>query len=403
MGMAPDDLTGVHLGLIETADLLVGGRRHIAPFKENVPATFDVSADLKGLLAVIENHRREGKRVVVLASGDPLYYGIGSYLARNLGAENVRIYPNITAVAAAFARLGEPWQDVPVVSLHGRRQEDRLLQAVRRSDRIAVFTDPTCSPQWVAAFLRRRQIRGFEIGVFECMGSADEQVSWHRPQSIAKRPFRSPNMVVLKKTEKTRGEAATLYLGMPETAYDHEQGLITKAEIRAVSLARLQLMPGQVFWDLGAGSGAVAIEASLLNPGGRIVAVEKNPARIAQIRANRDRYGVVNMDVVEADLPRGLSSLPDPDRVFIGGGGQALDEMVAVVCRRLTVRGVVVINTVLVDSLHKTLHNLRKKGLQSDVVQIQASRSQPLAGSERMQAMNPVWIIRGVKPGSGGR
>jgi precorrin-6Y C5,15-methyltransferase (decarboxylating) len=210
-------------------------------------------------------------------------------------------------------------------------------------------------------------------------------------------------MVVLKKTEKTHGEAPTLYLGMPETAYDHEQGLITKAEIRAVTLARLQLMPGQVFWDLGAGSGAVAIEASLLNPGGRIVAVEKNPARIAQIQANRDRYGVVNMDVVTADLPRGLSSLPDPDRVFIGGGGQALDEMVAIVCRRLTVNGVVVINTVLVDSLHKTLQNLRNKGMQSDVVQIQASRSQPLAGSERMQAMNPVWIIRGCKPGSDGR
>ncbi len=398
MGMSPDDLTAIHLRLIGEADLLVGGRRHLSLFKDRVPESHEVTADLKGLVAMIQGCH-PGKRIVVLASGDPLYYGIGAYLARSLGRENVRIYPNITSVAAAFARMGEPWQDVRVVSLHGRRQEEHLRQALKTADRIAVFTDPTCTPQWVSDFLRLGHARDFEIGVFEHMGSAGEQVSWHTTESIAGKDFNTPNMVVLKRLRETQGKAPVLHLGMSESAYDHARGLITKAEVRAVSLARLSLMPRQILWDLGAGSGAVSIEASLLMPGGQIWAVEKDPARVEQIRTNRDRFGITNLEVVESVLPRGLSALPDPDRVFIGGGGGALAETIAIACRRLPAAGVLVVNTVLMDSLHDTVRHLRSNGLATDVVQIQVSRSQPLADSDRLQAMNPVWIIRGHRAG----
>ncbi len=298
-------------------------------------------------------------------------------------------------MAAAFARLGEPWQDVPVVSLHGRRQEDRLQRALHTADRIAVFTDPVCSPVWIGDFLRRSRIHGFSIGVFESLGSTEERVSWHTPESIADNSFRTPNMVVLKREARTPDRPPTLHLGMPESAFEHERGVITKAEVRAVSLARLGLMPKQTLWDLGAGSGAMAIEASLLMPGGRIWAVEKNPARVHQIMTNRDRYGVTNLGVVQADLPDGLGNLPDPDRVFIGGGGPSLGATLDVVCGRLPKGGILVVNTVLMDSLHETLQRLKTCGLDADVVQIQASRSRPLAASDRLEAMNPVWIIRG--------
>jgi len=394
MGMSLDDLTAAHLRLIEEADLLVGGRRHLSLFKDRVPETFEVTADLKCLVAMIQV-RSPGKHIVVLASGDPLYYGIGAYLVRSLGRENVRIYPNITSVAAAFARMGEPWQDVRVVSLHGRRQEDQLRQALKTADRIAVFTDPNRTPRWVGDFLQQGHVWDFQIGVFEHMGSASEQVSWHTTESIAGRDFNTPNMVVLKRDRDAHRATNALHLGMPESAYDHERGLITKAEVRAVTLARLNLMPQQILWDLGAGSGAVSIEASLLMPGGQIWAVEKSPTRIEQIRINRDRFGITNLNVVESVLPRGLSKLPDPDRVFIGGGGKALAETIDIVCRRLTAAGVLVVNTVLMDSLNDTLRRLRSNGLNTDVVQIQVSRSQPIADSDRMQAMNPVWIIRG--------
>jgi precorrin-6Y C5,15-methyltransferase (decarboxylating) len=396
LGMSPDDLTPAHLRLIEAADLLVGGRRHLSSFKDRVPETHEVTADLKGLVAIIKN-RGSRDRIVVLASGDPLYYGIGAYLVRSLGRDQVRIHPNITSVAAAFARLGEPWQDVRVVSLHGRRPEEQLEQALRTADRLAVFTDPTASPQWLGGFLQRCRIPDVQIGVFERMGSADEKVSWHTPESIAAEHFETPNMVVLKKPRHTNRTFPSLHLGMSEAAFDHQGGLITKTEIRAVSLARLCLMPQQVLWDLGAGSGAVSIEASLLMPGGQIWALEKHPDRIAQIIANRDRFGVPHMEVVQAVLPKGLSRLPDPDRVFIGGGGRNLAETIAVVCRRLTRNGVVVVNTVLMDSLHNTVRCLRDHGLTTDVVQVQVSRSQPLGDSDRMQAMNPIWVIQGYR------
>ena len=394
MGMGRGDLTADHLRLIEAAALLVGGRRHLALFPEKAPQTLEITSDLKGLTEDIRRRERS-QRIVVLASGDPLYYGIGAYLVKALGRENVRIHPNITAVAAAFARMGEPWQDVPVVSLHGRRQETRLQRAIQTADRIAVFTDPVCSPVWIGDFLCRQHVRDLIIGVFENLGSDDERVSWHTPESISDKKFQAPNMVVLKREAPLSDRHPILHLGMPESAYEHERGVITKAEVRAVSLAHLGLMPGQALWDLGAGSGAVAIEASLLMPGGRIWAVEKNPVRINQIITNRDRYEVTNLEVVQADLPEGLRNLPDPDRVFIGGGGSSLGETLDVVGRRLAMDGIIVVNTVLMDSLHEALEHLKAVGMDTDVVQIQASRSRPLAASDRLEALNPVWIIRG--------
>ena len=394
MGMGLDDLTVAHLHLIEEATLLVGGRRHLTLFPEKASQTLQITSDLKRLAEEIR-HQGRSKRIVVLASGDPLYYGIGAYLVNALGRENVRIHPNITSVAAAFARMGEPWQDVPVVSLHGRRQEERLLQAIRTADRIAVFTDPVRSPVWIGDYLRRRCAQGLQIGVFECLGSAEERVSWHTPESIADQTFRTPNMVVLKQDPPISRRPSTLYLGMPESAYDHERGMITKAEVRAVTLARLNLLAGQTLWDLGAGSGAVAIEASLLMPGGLIWAVEKDAMRVHQIRTNRERYGVAHLEVIQAELPAGLDELPDPDRVFIGGGGPSLGQTLDVVCRRLSMNGIMVVNTVLMDSLNETRQRLKACGMDTDVVQIQASRSRPLAESDRLEAMNPVWIIRG--------
>jgi precorrin-6Y C5,15-methyltransferase (decarboxylating) len=154
-------------------------------------------------------------------------------------------------------------------------------------------------------------------------------------------------------------------------------------------------MPKQTLWDLGAGSGAVAIEASLLMPGGRIWAVEQNARRVRQIQTNRDRYGVASLEVIQAELPAGLDKLPDPDRVFIGGGGQSLGRTLEVVCRRLSTGGILVVNTVLMNSLHETLQCLKACGMDTDLVQIQASRSRPLAASDRLEALNPVWIISG--------
>jgi precorrin-6Y C5,15-methyltransferase (decarboxylating) len=188
-----------------------------------------------------------------------------------------------------------------------------------------------------------------------------------------------------------------LRLGTPDECFEHQQGLITKSEVRAVTLAKLRLGPGQVLWDLGAGSGSIAMEASLLIGKGRMVAVEKSPRRIAQIKANARRFHVRHLSVVQAELPEGLNGLPTPDRIFIGGGGKDLTGIIAAAAGYLGPGGLVVINTVLLQNANGAVATLQKLGFATEFVQVQIHRSQPMPYGERLEALNPVWIITGLR------
>ena len=187
-----------------------------------------------------------------------------------------------------------------------------------------------------------------------------------------------------------------LHLGMPEEAYSPERGLITKAEIRAVVLAKLALHPGQVLWDVGAGSGSVGLEASIFLGNGRILAIEKNPERAAQIVANRDKFGISNLEVIRGQAPQCLADLPDPDRVFIGGGGKNLADIIKETLPRLHPQGLVVISAALLETLEEARRVLGQENWLVDVVQLQVSRAQPLSEGSYFKAFNPVWIITGA-------
>jgi precorrin-6Y C5,15-methyltransferase (decarboxylating) len=158
-----------------------------------------------------------------------------------------------------------------------------------------------------------------------------------------------------------------------------------------------------VLWDLGAGSGSVAIEAALFIGRGRIVAVEKDPQRVEQVKVNAKRFGVRNLRVVQAVLPEGLERLPKPDRIFIGGGGRNLPAIVSTAARRLKPDGIVVINAVLLQNVHDAAAALRKLGFATEIVQVQIHRSEPMPWSERLEALNPVWIITGMRKAERGR
>jgi precorrin-6Y C5,15-methyltransferase (decarboxylating) len=193
-----------------------------------------------------------------------------------------------------------------------------------------------------------------------------------------------------------------LHLGLPEAALDHQAGLITKAEVRAVVLAKLKLFPGQILWDVGGGAGSVGLEASLLIPGGKIFAVERHPERAAQIAANRDHFGVDNLEVVCAPAPVGLASLPDPHRVFVGGGGPEIGAIIQEAVRRLAPGGRVVVTAALLETLEAARIALEQAGWEAEVVQVQVSRSYPLGGGTALQALNPVWVITGFLRGEPG-
>jgi precorrin-6Y C5,15-methyltransferase (decarboxylating) len=182
---------------------------------------------------------------------------------------------------------------------------------------------------------------------------------------------------------------------MPDHRFEHQDGLITKSEVRVVTLAKLCLHPHHVLWDLGAGSGSVSIEASLLVRTGRVIAVEKIPERVRQIQANKRRFRAFNVEVVQAVAPDGLADLPAPDRVFIGGGGRDLREIMVVAGSRLRPGGGMVVNTVLLDSLETARETFRALGFETEIVQVQVNTSREMPGGQRLAAQNPVWIASG--------
>ena len=329
MGMSQQDLSPQQLEIVNSADILVGGQRHLDNFDRLNVTKKPISRDLEGLIEYIRAEQST-KQIVVLASGDPLFYGIGNRLIKSLGADRVDVYPNISSVAAAFARIKESWHDAAIISMHGRKSETALSEALQRKNKIAVLTDPVNSPARLAGICQKQRIADFKMCVLEKLGSEDENIGWYALDDAARKEFRDPNLVILKRIPMQNGQAESrvLQLGMPDAAYTHQAGMITKSEIRAVSLSKLCLAAGNVLWDLGAGSGSVAIEAALLIGHGRIVAIEKNPERIKDIKSNAEMFNLTNLQVVEAELPGDLSDLTAPDRVFIGGGGKKLAQII---------------------------------------------------------------------------
>jgi len=396
MGLSPEDLTEKHKKIIQKADVLMGGERHLS-FFENTPAQKKkITKDLRGAISFIQSHIKQ-KAIVVLASGDPLFFGIGATIIDALGPDQVRVLPNVSSIGAAFSRIKEPWSQAKVISLHGRDREPELLNALKTHERVAVFTDPKKNPAWLAGFLISKKAGDVTMGVFERLGEPEEKIGWYKLTEAAALTFSEPNVVIFKGAKKPGEKAQTAHLGMAGELFDHDGGLITKSETRAVTLAKLNLRPHHVLWDLGAGSGSIAIEASLFVSQGKILAVEKNPKRIEQIKTNIRRFGVTNIEVIQSIMPEGLQDLPEPDRIFIGGGGRQLAEIVAVAASLIKPEGVIVINAVLLDNLEATQKTLQKAGFSTEVIQIQIQRSKVMPWSQRFEAQNPVWIITGKK------
>ena len=400
IGLSPEDITEKRIKIIKGAEVLAGGRRHLDYFKDHPAEKIVFTGDTKRAISEIKS--RMDKKVVVLASGDPNFFGIGPLIVKSVGADNVCIHPNITAVSAAFSRLKQSWSNVKVISLHGmgsgRRSGDDLLEAVCQNEKVAVFTDPEKTPSWIAKLLLKNGLNHLRICVCENLGGVDESLLWASPEECANKTFADLNLVVIFRGQVlTLDKSQDLTPGMPESAYAHEGGLITKAEIRILTLGKLRLSPHHVMWDLGAGSGSVSIEASFYVTDGKIIAIERKPQRCEQIRQNRDKFRIRNLEIVRATLPEGLSELPSPDRIFIGGGGIDMVRIIETAGSYLKSGGIMVINTVLINRLEKIMRSLKKLNLETEVIHVQIGRGKEMSYGIRMQALNPVWIITGVK------
>ncbi|MFD4876832.1 precorrin-6y C5,15-methyltransferase (decarboxylating) subunit CbiE [Streptomyces sp. NPDC058420] len=382
------------------ARLVVGGRRHLAAVAVPEDAEQVVLGPLAPALDTIEAYVGKGEPVVVLASGDPGFFGIVRALAERFSSNALDVRPGVSSVATAFARLGLTWDDAVVVSAHGRDPRT-AVNACRAHPKVAVLTGPGAGPAELGAALTHRAA-GRVLVVASALGSGEERVERVTPAEAAARDWGTAVSVVLCLDEaRVLGAVRTVagaavgpaQWALDEREFEHRDSMITKFEVRALALARLGPGLGELVWDVGSGSGSVAVECARL--GAAVTAVEKTRDGVERIRANAEAHGVA-VHTVHGAAPTVLSDLDDPDAVFVGGGGRELPAIVTACARRA--RRTVVVAMAALDRVPAVREALSAAGLAVDGVLLQSSRLAPLPGDvTRLAATNPVFLLWGIR------
>jgi precorrin-6B C5,15-methyltransferase / cobalt-precorrin-6B C5,C15-methyltransferase len=378
--------------LVGKAALVVGGRRHLDAHAPQGARGIELGP-LEPALAELAAHPDTEGPAVVLASGDPGYFGILRAL-RERGMR-VSVLPAVSSVQRLAALVGRPWDDLTVVSAHGRDLRP-ALNVCRARASVAVLTAPGAGPAELGAALvgwHRTLVVAEDIG-------GDEKVTALEPAEAATRRWRDPNVVFCLADPESVPARGWLAGGeplppadgwaLPEDAFSHRDGMVTKAEVRALALAKLAPRPGSLVWDVGAGSGAIGVECGRL--GAAVVAVERDPVQCVRIVANATAHGV-ELRMVEGEAPGALDGLPEPDAVFVGGGGVDVVRACAA-----SGAGRIVVALAAVDRIVGTRDALRDAGYQVEGCQLTASRLAELPdGSSRWAATNPVTVLWGVR------
>lgn len=391
--MGPADLTSGMKKEIYEAEVLAGGRRHLAWFPDFNGRKKVVGAGVRELVQqLVEMSQKQ--RVVVLASGDPLFFGIGRLFAEMVAADRLTIIPNITAAQAACNRLSLPWDQCRFFSAHGREQPLPWLE-ILQSRQAVVYADAVRTPAVIArklvdcwpAAADRKAILVADLG-----GEA-ESIQSGSLAEISRSSSSGLSMLVLLPAR--RSPVPPLALGRADAEYEHEGGLITRAEVRAIALSKLKIAAG-IMWDVGAGSGSVGLEAAGLCPGLEVHAIEKDEQRCRQISTNVETFGCASLRVVQGSILEVIDRLPVPDRAFVGGGGQDI----AVICQQIFTHlapgGVLVAAAVTLETRSALTTLLPEYA--DEVVEVAVSRAKKLGDYRLLAAENPVCLYSFHKP-----
>ena len=387
VGLDGSPLSPLALERLAGAALVVGGRRHLGevPLREGVP-TVALRDDPEAAVRAVVDAAGD---VIVLASGDPGFFGVLRLLRERVPAAELEVLPAVSSVALAFARAALPWDDALVVSAHGRDLRPAVA-ACRAHPKVAVLTAEGAGPAELGAALAGLDRR---LVVVERAGLEGERVTSAAPSEVAGRDWDPLNVVLV--VDDTRavapvkgwvaGREQPAGWALPEAAFDHRDGMVTKSEVRALALARLAPRLGVQVWDVGAGSGSVAVECARL--GAAVVAVEKGD--VAHLHANVQAHEV-EVQVVHGQAPQVLCDLPDPDAAFVGGGGV---DVVRAVAERRPQRVVVALATL--ERVAPVLDALG--GYETEAVLLSAQRLQRLGDGHRLAPTNPVFVVSGVR------
>lgn len=397
LGVGPEDLTEAHREAIEAAEVLVGGKRQLAVFAGQSERTWVLGGNPATTLEAVKKEA-VGKRVVILASGDPLFFGIGNLAVKVFGPESVLFLPNVTALQKTFARLKLSWNGVRAISVHGRKPME-FFPALADPGCIAIYTDPKNTPDRLAKLLLEFGMANRKVAVVEEIGSKEEQCWEIDLVTAAEKQFAPLNVMVLYPLEEQQG---TIRFGLEDDLFKKMKSLITKREARALILAELQLRAEGVMWDVGAGSGSVGIEAVRIAPGLRVYAIERDQSRLEMIQENVQELASFGVKTVQGEAPGILLDLPDPDRVFVGGSGGSLADILKVVEKRLQPGGRVVVSVVTPETLGRALKFVEHTELAHEWRLLQVSRTVSIESSKqvtqgalmsRFQPQTPLFLL----------
>lgn len=387
-------LTQAARALVLGADVILGGDRALGYLSpdlnkgaERVPLPAPLVAALPDLLATYA-----GRDLCLLASGDPMFYGIGATLVRLLGPDGVHVLPHPSSASLACARLGWAAADVDVVSAVGRPLE-RLHALVTPGRRLLVLSAGADTPAAVARLLTDAGYGPSRLTVLEQLGGPAERIragvaaQWQDPAD----GHDALNLVAVDCLPGSDARLLACTPGLPDDVYDHD-GQLTKREVRAVTLARLVPLPGQLLWDVGGGAGSVAIEWMRAHRDSRAIAIEVRGDRAERIAANATALGVPGLRVVPGEAPAALAGLPAPDAIFIGGGA-TVPGLIEACWAALRPRGRLVVNAVTLET--ETLVLARHAELGGDLTRLEISRAGAVGGFTAWRPMLPVtqWAV----------
>jgi precorrin-6Y C5,15-methyltransferase (decarboxylating) len=370
---------------IDEADVLLGSARHLGHLAgDRDRELVELTGPLTPLIDLLADRRASGKRVCVLSSGDPGFFGITRLLSVRFGGESLQVHPAPSSVSLVWAAAGLSWDDADVVSAHGRSLESAMPGALR-SPKVAILTAPTSPPETIGKELLARGCGPRQVVVTSRLGEDDEQIVHTDLDGLAAGSFDPMSVVLLIAPDRGAG-APSISWGRSEHGFAQRDGMITKAEVRSLVLGTLALPRTGVMWDVGAGSGSVGVEAATIAPGLRVYAVERAAADAANISANASAAHV-RVDVVVGEAPDALVGLPDPDRIFVGGGGLPVLES----CwERLRPGGRLVATFVVLE------HAVAARRLLGEMVQVRIDRCVPIGDTGvRLDPMNPVFVCWG--------
>jgi precorrin-6B C5,15-methyltransferase / cobalt-precorrin-6B C5,C15-methyltransferase len=384
-----DGLSATARGLISAAEIVFGGKRHLAlaaPLVRGAarpwPSPFD------GAAAEIGNHR--GRQVCVLASGDPFHYGVGAVLARTIDANQMIVVPAPSAFSLAAARLGWSLAETTLLSAHGRNL-DLIRPHLQPGARILALTSDGDGPAALAELLAQSGFGASRLTVLEALGGARERIRTATAAAFDLGAIDALNTLAIEVSAAAGARVISRNTGLADDLFEHD-GQITKREVRAVTLSSLSPRRGELLWDIGAGSGSVAIEWMLADPlVMRAIAVEERADRAARIHRNAAAFGVPGLDVVQGSAPEALANLPPPHAVFVGGGAGApgvLDTASAA----LRAGGRLVLNAVTLET--EGLLIARHAALGGELIRIAISRAGAVGGKTGWRAALPVtqWV-----------